>query len=607
MVGGLTLLGGCSPAVEYEGANPGDAAAATNDATEAPAFDPGESASEGTAPVETPPDTSGLAEEVNAPTPEESSSAGLVPRDPPPLPWQSETPAGPASAKAQQLFSDVEADADEPAETSEAAPLVGDRYAAAPDTTPAEEDDGFDASLDFMERELGVAPEASPGEETASLPPEPEPEPEFAFEPPSEPPSSEADTVTSDQVDAKSPPSYGNPPPFDDPPAPAAKELEDNLSGLEIGPLSRPGVRDAKAPQPEPVVESSAAPVDREPSQAVPPPIVAEAGPNEEPLPVERLLWEPIPTPETNGLAEGELPPEETFTLPDLDEVPTTDAAREELPPAIVSAPVARDTAEPAPGFDPFDDPKSDAASAETSRYSAPPLADSPATGSVVAEPSATEPSATEPSATEPSVTEPPVTEPPVTEPPVAEPAVTAPATAARMSSREPLPALPVLPYNTRHLSWLLGAKLGLAQLAGAEGATDDEVRLWSEESNRLLKQLKLSAVAPPAVGSSATTRLQQLLSSAEKLGDQIAAVHGPDHAALFEIALKTNALLALFDERPALAGPVARATTAAAERAVIPGRLWRDAARRIEYAQSRQEAFDAVTQLHAEVEAYLR
>lgn len=185
------------------------------------------------------------------------------------------------------------------------------------------------------------------------------------------------------------------------------------------------------------------------------------------------------------------------------------------------------------------------------------------------------------------------------------------PRTASRAATRrlpeiEPLPAVPVRSDNSRHVAWLLGGKLGLARLADAGGATRYEIADWANETERLAEKLAIDA-PPASYDGPITDRVLRLLDACAKLGDSVAAEHGPDHAALVEIALKTNALLVLHDQRPELAGPVARAVTAAAGRAALPGYLWRDAVDRLEGADDSAEILDAVTQLHGDIEAYLR
>ncbi len=171
----------------------------------------------------------------------------------------------------------------------------------------------------------------------------------------------------------------------------------------------------------------------------------------------------------------------------------------------------------------------------------------------------------------------------------------------------DPLPAVPVLTYNTRHLAWLLGGKLSLAQLADVGGASPDEVAQWTEETARLAEQLKVEAPPSADPNAPADERVGRLLNSAAAIGAELSDEYGADHAALVEMALKSNALLVLHERRPDLTPAVTRAIAAAADRADLPGYIWRDVVKELERRPTVDEVFDAVMKLHADVEAYLR
>lgn len=175
-------------------------------------------------------------------------------------------------------------------------------------------------------------------------------------------------------------------------------------------------------------------------------------------------------------------------------------------------------------------------------------------------------------------------------------------------ASIDPLPAVRVLPFNTQHLAWLLGGKLGLAELADLDGATPKEIDGWSDEVERLAKELDVSppSSARAAAGNPAD-RVRRLMASAADLGQAVASEHGVDHAALVEIALKTNALLVLAPEHPELSKTVAEAVEAAADRALLPRFLWQDAVTTLSGEPTPDEALDAISELHQRVESYLR
>ena len=171
----------------------------------------------------------------------------------------------------------------------------------------------------------------------------------------------------------------------------------------------------------------------------------------------------------------------------------------------------------------------------------------------------------------------------------------------------KPLPAVPVLEFNTRHLAWLLGGKLGLAELADLDGATPTEVAEWRREVERLAKSLK---IADPSTGGAAATsdqRVKDMLDAAARCGSELKRAHGVDHAALMEIALKTNALLVVAQDHPELAASVGRAVEDAAGRAMLPKFLWEDSVRVLKKSPDADQAHDAVVRLHQDVERFLR
>lgn len=178
-----------------------------------------------------------------------------------------------------------------------------------------------------------------------------------------------------------------------------------------------------------------------------------------------------------------------------------------------------------------------------------------------------------------------------------------------RMAAVEPLPPVPVLTFNTRHLAWLLGGKLSLAELAELDGATPKEVAAWREEVGRLAKELRISnpLQRSPVPSESCSARISGMLRSAAGAGEQLRREYGVDHAALLEISLKSNALLMVTQDRVDLAEPVANALSAAADRAMLPRFLWEDTVRELLKEPTPEQAHNAVVRLHERVERFLR
>ena len=177
----------------------------------------------------------------------------------------------------------------------------------------------------------------------------------------------------------------------------------------------------------------------------------------------------------------------------------------------------------------------------------------------------------------------------------------------AEAEQPEPLPAVPVLEFNTRHLAWLLGGKLGLAELADLDGATASEVAEWRSEVARLSKSLKIADPSTGGAAANSDERVEKMLQAASRAGAELTRAHGVDHAALMEIALKSNALLVVAKDHPDLAGSVGRAIEGAAQRAMLPKFLWEDSVRVLKASPDADQAHDAVVRLHQRVESFLR
>ncbi len=176
-----------------------------------------------------------------------------------------------------------------------------------------------------------------------------------------------------------------------------------------------------------------------------------------------------------------------------------------------------------------------------------------------------------------------------------------------KLASLDPLPSVPVLSYNTQHLAWLLGGKLGLAHLAASEGATEDEIAIWIKETEVLSNKLEIPLPQLASDSQEVAVQVTTLLEAAARTGEDLRVKHGVNHAALLEISLKTNALLVLSEKHPELAPAIAKAVEDAAERAELPSFLWRKMHTALIDGATPDEIFEAVSEMHDNVESYLR
>jgi len=215
-----------------------------------------------------------------------------------------------------------------------------------------------------------------------------------------------------------------------------------------------------------------------------------------------------------------------------------------------------------------------------------------------------------------PSADEPPPLDPPTIDPPAIEtPPAAAPST--------PLPALPSTPVdvnNTRHLTWLLGSKVSLAALnnwlpadpgrAGADGVADGSMGQDGWQVDAIAELLTVTPPSNPSIAAAEQTPARAvgaLLSDARRLGDELHVRHGADHAALLEVAVKTNVLLLLYEKNRALAAPVKRAVVAAGDRAKLPESTWRPLVTLLGGSPSSGQLRAEVFRLHSDIERVLR
>jgi hypothetical protein len=165
---------------------------------------------------------------------------------------------------------------------------------------------------------------------------------------------------------------------------------------------------------------------------------------------------------------------------------------------------------------------------------------------------------------------------------------------------------------NTRRMAWLLGSKLSLAALANDRGAPAEDVADWFHQSRRLAKLLDTSVAElpprPPAVDTAAPPdrALEYLFAQGQQIGQELGSRRGDDHAALFELAVKSNILLAMYRPNASVVGALAAAIEQASGRAELPAPLTQPLLNKLSSGASQAEVRDAVFQLHADVDRYL-
>ena len=167
---------------------------------------------------------------------------------------------------------------------------------------------------------------------------------------------------------------------------------------------------------------------------------------------------------------------------------------------------------------------------------------------------------------------------------------------------------IPLDKNKTQHLAWLLGAKTTVVAFANLAGIPEARESRWEIEAiaNRL-------QVAPPsdseslAKTTSTIAAVVQLIRQARPCVEELQERYGPDHAALMEISLKTNALLILYDRKPELAGPVRKSVLAAKARTDLPADAFDSLLAVLDGKATADEVHAAVHSTHRTIERLLR
>ncbi|MCA9238606.1 MAG: hypothetical protein KDA37_00325 [Planctomycetales bacterium] len=145
----------------------------------------------------------------------------------------------------------------------------------------------------------------------------------------------------------------------------------------------------------------------------------------------------------------------------------------------------------------------------------------------------------------------------------------------------------------------MLGAKLSLTL------APDAKVEAWEPEA--IAQMLGLDGVKMDSSGA-LPARAARLLKTASELGGELATQQSPQHAALFEIAVKSNAIATLYGSHPKLAPNVAAAIEAAAGRAGIEPSLCEPLLKELRRSDSSAEDVRAaVFELHRAMDLALK
>jgi hypothetical protein len=175
---------------------------------------------------------------------------------------------------------------------------------------------------------------------------------------------------------------------------------------------------------------------------------------------------------------------------------------------------------------------------------------------------------------------------------------------------KSPAPS-PVERAATRRAAWNLGSKWSLAALARERGVSPDDVAKWLAHSRQLAQSLGTSLNdLPPLVaadrGASMAMIAKYLITEGQRIGRDLADKHGLDHVALFELALKSNVLLVLYEPRSPVSEALANSLAQARETSGLPAQMWQPLLSAVAEGREPEAVRRLVFQLHENVDRSL-
>ena len=161
---------------------------------------------------------------------------------------------------------------------------------------------------------------------------------------------------------------------------------------------------------------------------------------------------------------------------------------------------------------------------------------------------------------------------------------------------------------TSRAIGWLIGDNLSLAGLVYAQGAAPADVSSYFDKARGLGANIGVVIPdLPPQEGNENDTLVSVIhfLIKGEgwQAGQLLAQGIGPQSAALFEVAIKSNLLLVLYEPgNDNGIGPIIQARLAG----ILPVELWQPAVDAIAAKQSADDVSAAILKMHSDIGSYL-
>jgi len=157
--------------------------------------------------------------------------------------------------------------------------------------------------------------------------------------------------------------------------------------------------------------------------------------------------------------------------------------------------------------------------------------------------------------------------------------------------------------------AWRIGDQLSLAGLLYAQGGEEENVKELIDSIKPLTDSMKIEIKPFPPRGETPVETyaavIQYLIKGdGAEIGRQMAAQFGKNVGLLFEISVKSNLLILLYepDDDQGLGGVI----QARANEAGLPNNLWLDVVNAVNAKAPKDEVKSAVFKMHDDVAAYL-
>jgi len=164
---------------------------------------------------------------------------------------------------------------------------------------------------------------------------------------------------------------------------------------------------------------------------------------------------------------------------------------------------------------------------------------------------------------------------------------------------------------STRERVWELGGKLSLAALGAANGAPAASVDRVFQSAKEIATSLGVDL--PPLPERSLDKAKAQadvlgylLRDAGAPIAEKLGSTYGADHAALFEVAVKSNLLLLLYSPGEQEGKTIADVIRRRAPDAKLPEQLWRDVPAKVAAGAYFDDVKTAVAKMQSDVRKFL-